>query len=63
VACHHPLAPGSAPEQYLAWNYQAVLAVLEQHAGGVLALLCINPFSSNVDPVISDGMSTTSVQQ
>jgi hypothetical protein len=33
VACHHPLAPGSAPEQYLAWNYQELLALLEQHAG------------------------------
>ncbi|WIA21411.1 hypothetical protein OEZ85_000626 [Tetradesmus obliquus] len=35
VACHHPLAPGSAPEQYLAWNYEAVLQLLEQRAGTV----------------------------
>ncbi|KAF6253250.1 Metallo-dependent phosphatase-like protein [Scenedesmus sp. NREL 46B-D3] len=35
VACHHPLAPGSAPDQYLAWGYEAVLQLLEQHAGTV----------------------------
>jgi hypothetical protein len=38
VACHHPLAPGSAPEQYLAWNHQELLALLEQHAGTFPAL-------------------------
>ncbi|KAF6249655.1 Metallo-dependent phosphatase-like protein [Scenedesmus sp. NREL 46B-D3] len=35
AACHHPLAPGSAPDQYLAWGYEAVLQLLEQHAGTV----------------------------
>jgi hypothetical protein len=33
LACHHPLAPGSAPDQYLAWNYEGLLQLLEQHAG------------------------------
>jgi hypothetical protein len=31
VACHHPLAPGSAPPQYLAWNHLEILAVLEAY--------------------------------
>lgn len=33
VACHHPLAPGSAPDQYLAWDNDLVLQRLEQHTG------------------------------
>lgn len=31
LACHHPIAPGSAPQQYLAWDYEQLLEVLSQH--------------------------------
>jgi 3',5'-cyclic AMP phosphodiesterase CpdA len=37
VACHHPLAPGSAPAHYLAWDHAAIRAALEE-APGVVAL-------------------------
>lgn len=33
VACHHPLAPGSAPAQYMAWDNDVILEMLERHQG------------------------------
>ncbi|GBF93106.1 hypothetical protein Rsub_05717 [Raphidocelis subcapitata] len=33
VACHHPLAPGSAPAHYLAWDHAAIRAALESAPG------------------------------
>lgn len=41
VACHHPLAPGSAPEMYLAWDHDKIRAILEEKPGVVaLAVSC-----------------------
>lgn len=33
VACHYPLAPGSAPDQYMAWGNGVITQKLEQHKG------------------------------
>lgn len=33
VACHHPIAPGSAPDMYLAWGNDQLLSVLCGSAG------------------------------
>lgn len=35
VACHHPVAPGSAPDEYLAWGYEKLQQVLTDAAGVV----------------------------
>lgn len=40
VACHHPLAPGSAPDHYLAWDNDAITQELERHPGLVKLVLC-----------------------
>lgn len=41
VACHHPLAPGSAPDQYLAWDHESIRQLLEDsHPGTVQLVLC-----------------------
>jgi hypothetical protein len=31
VTSHHPLAPGSAPDRYLAWNYEEILGIMSKH--------------------------------
>eukprot|EP00878_Enallax_costatus_P024438 GHUV01026077.1.p1 GENE.GHUV01026077.1~~GHUV01026077.1.p1 ORF type:complete len:148 (+),score=24.68 GHUV01026077.1:202-645(+) len=40
IACHHPLAPGSAPDQYLAWGNDAIMQELERHRSLVKLVLC-----------------------
>lgn len=40
VACHHPLAPGSAPDEYLAWGNEAILQVLCAADSPVKVVFC-----------------------
>ena len=35
VTSHHPLAPGSAPDRYLAWNYDEILGIINKYPGVV----------------------------
>lgn len=46
VACHHPIAPGSAPAMYLAWDYERLLQMLTAAPGGVVK--CV--FSGHYHP-------------
>lgn len=39
VACHHPLAPGSAPDHYMSWSHEAVRDVLEAQPGVAVLVL------------------------
>jgi 3',5'-cyclic AMP phosphodiesterase CpdA len=39
VTCHHPIAPGSAPDEYLAWGYKQLQQVLTDAAGVVKLVL------------------------
>jgi hypothetical protein len=39
VACHHPIAPGSAPDEYLAWGYEQLQQVLTDAADVVKLVL------------------------
>lgn len=45
VACHHPIAPGSAPEEYLAWDHEKLLQVL---CGATGTVRCV--FSGHYHP-------------
>lgn len=37
-ACHHPLAPGSAPPHYLAWNHEELRQLLISYPAVALVL-------------------------
>jgi 3',5'-cyclic AMP phosphodiesterase CpdA len=39
IACHHPVAPGSAPADYLAWDNHKLMDVIAQQPGVVRCVL------------------------